>query len=575
MTIAVQKLLTLGAITQCVSTNDEFISKTFLAPKPNGDKRFILNLKNLNKFISKLHFKMEDYRTASKLLSTNGFMATIDLKEAYFLLPIRESDKKYLRFQFENENLDIITYQFNAMPYGLSVAPRAFTKVIREVISHLRRQGFKSVFFLDDILCIGDSYKECFNNVKTTIELLKCLGFVVNFEKSSLIPKQTCKYLGFIYDSVNQTLSLPCEKRQKIFDLVNKFSLLSKCSIREFAQLIGVLVAACPAIKYGWVYTKILERHRFLALQKYHTYDAVLQLNPEISKDLNWWKSNVWENNNSLRAANFDLEIYSDASRTGWGAVCNNERAHGAWTNDELELHINYLELLAVFLALKYFATHYTNYTILLRVDNTTAISYINRMGGIQFPHLNDLSRQIWQWCEERNNWLFASYINTKDNYEADQESRRFNPDTEWQLSNSAFNKISKSFGIPEIDLFASRANAKCKIYVSWRKDPDAICVDAFTINWNNKFFYAFPPFPIIIKCLQKIIQDKATGIFIFPSWPSQAWYPQLLSLIVSDIIWLSPTQHLVNSCYRHQLTLGAAILSGKHSHRGAFRSQP
>lgn len=105
---------------------------------------------------------------------------------------------------------------------------------------------------------------------------------------------------------------------------------------------------------------------------------------------------------------------------------------------------------LAVFLGLKYFAHDRHNCSILLRIDNTTAISYVNRMGGVQFPHLNDLSRQIWQWCEERNIWIFASYINTKDNIEADRESRKLNPDTEWELSNDAFRRIIYKFGHPE-----------------------------------------------------------------------------------------------------------------------------
>lgn len=90
---------------------------------------------------------------------------------------------------------------------------------------------------------------------------------------------------------------------------------------------------------------------------------------------------------NTIKTATFELEIHTDASRYGWGAACNSERAHGAWKISELDLHINYLELLAVFLALKYFASKQSNCSILLRVDNTTAISYVNRMAGIQYPH--------------------------------------------------------------------------------------------------------------------------------------------------------------------------------------------
>ncbi|KAI8437596.1 hypothetical protein MSG28_011870 [Choristoneura fumiferana] len=512
MQLAIQNLKDLGAITICSPSRDQYLSKIFLTPKPNGAKRFILNLKNLNKFVEKAHFKMEDYRTAARIIPKGGFMATIDLKEAYLLIPIAKPDRRYLRFQFEHENLQLVTYEFNAMPYGLSVAPRTFTKLMKEVVTHLRSQGFKSVCYLDDLLCIGKDYTECVTNVQHTVRLLECLGFIINYDKSSLKPQQCSKFLGFIYNSQDMTISLPCDKQRKILQLVQKFMLLPDCTICDFAQLIGVLVAACPAAKYGWLYTKILERQKFLALQKHHDYKAKIKLSNLILEDLVWWQNHISSISWSMVPPDYSLEIFSDASRTGWGGFCAGNRVNGAWKTQEMEYHINFLELLAVFLCLKCFAVYHLNCAILLRIDNTTAISYINRMGGVQFPHLNNLARQIWQWCEMRNIWLFASYINTRDNTEADEESRKLNPDTEWELSDLAFQKIIDHFGQPEVDLFASRANAKCQTYVSWKRDPEAFCIDAFTINWSQKFFYAFPPFSVIIKCVQKILYDKATG---------------------------------------------------------------
>lgn len=140
MVEAVNKLVELGAVSHCVPSEDQYISNIFLAPKSNGGKRFILNLKPLNKFIEKTHFKMEDYRTASKLIPQGGYLATIDLKEAYLLIPVSKNDRKCLRFNFKAPNSnDLFTYEFTAIPYGLSVAPRVFTKIMREVMSYLRK----------------------------------------------------------------------------------------------------------------------------------------------------------------------------------------------------------------------------------------------------------------------------------------------------------------------------------------------------------------------------------------------------------------------------------------------------
>lgn len=573
MQLAINKLISLGAVTICEPTSDQYISKIFLAPKPNGDKIFILNLKSFNKFVSNSHFKMEDYRTASKLIPQYGFLATIDLREAYLLLPVCKVHRKYLRFQFTPLGSNKpTTYEFSAMPYGLSVAPRVFTKVMKEVMAYLRRQGHQSVIYLDDILCIANNVEKCTDNVNKTIRLLERLGFIINNEKSSLEPKQICKFLGLIFDTRTLSISLPPEKRNNIAQLIQKYSNLKQCTIREFSQLIGVLTAACPAVKYEWLYTKLLERHKYLALLKHNdNYEAKMHLPIIIFDDLDWWRLNIGTTSNSMRTVGYKLEIYTDASRTGWGSVCGDKRVSGRWKLDEAKHHINYLELLAAFLGLKSYAHEYTNCAILLRVDNTTAISYINRMGGIQFPHLSDLTRSIWRWCEERSITIFASYVNTKFNL-ADVESRKVNPDTEWELSHKAFQIITRQFGCPELDLFASRSNAKCDAYVSWKPDPDAIAVDAFTIDWQPKLFYAFPPFSLILKCLRKVIDDEASGILVFPYWPSQPWFPVLQDILDSNIIFLNPSKFLLQSHFREHhplhanLTLGVAKLCGRRS---------
>lgn len=125
---SITNLLELGAVETCSPCREQFISKIFLRPKPNGKYRFILNLKPLNKFIESDHFKMEDIRTAIKLVSQDFFMCSIDLKESYFLVAIAPEHRKYLRFEFER-----VLYQFTALPYGLSTAPSVFTKLMKPV----------------------------------------------------------------------------------------------------------------------------------------------------------------------------------------------------------------------------------------------------------------------------------------------------------------------------------------------------------------------------------------------------------------------------------------------------------
>lgn len=562
---AIKKLLDIGAICNCNHNKDEFISSVFLIPKSNGQKRFILNLKKLNKFIQTHHFKMEDYRTASKLISKNCFMASIDLKDAYFLVNIQEPDRKYLRFKYRD-----LIYQFSCLPFGLCTAPYVFTKLLKPVMECLRSKGILCVIYLDDILCFGQTYMDCQNNVQMITKLLQSLGFILNEEKSCLIPSRNCRFLGFNFNSTEMILELPLEKRQKIKHYLQYFIDIKKCNLHDFTRLIGLLISACPALEYSWLYTKKLEHLKYIYLFYNPNYNQSITITRETKSDMIWWLNNVDKGFHKFKLNKYEIEIYSDASRTGWGAYCNGKKSYGFWTEDERRLHINELELKAALFGLKIFANNFYDCEILLRIDNTTAISCLNRMGSVQYPHLNEVSREIWQWCESKKIHIFASYISSKDNYEADALSRMQLSDTEWELGDYAFDEVINSFGIFDVDLFASRSNAKCDTYVTWKCDPNAWKIDAFTFSWNNLYFYAFPPFALILKMLRKIVIDEAEGVVIVPYWPTQAWYPLFKRLVRSKCITFDPNINLLKSPFRRphhlhsSLCLLAARLSGK-----------
>lgn len=561
---AIITLIKKGAVSKCKPCDKQFISTYFLRQKSNGDYRFILNLKKLNKSIIAPHFKMENIKTALKLLSKNSYMAAIDLQDGYLLVPIDKKSRKFLRFSYKNE-----LYEFNVLPFGLSIAPYIFTKLLKPVIEKLRTHGILLVVYLDDILLITENREHCLKNIQITQNLLKSLGLIINTKKSQLTPFKQCKFLGFVLDSKQFSIYLTSEKREKIKKAVNELYNGKSFVIRYVAKVIGKLIAACPAVCYGWLYTKRLERAKFLALNECNNdYEKRMQITTDMKLDLKWWLEKICTAKNDIRENKYDLEIFTDASLTGWGVFCAGEKAHGWWEHNESN-HINLLELKAVFNGLKCFAKNKHDCEILLRIDNTTAISYINRMGGIKYLKLNKIARDIWQWCEKRNIFLYASYIKSKDNFHADIESRRLPPETEWEIASWAYNIITKELGIPEIDLFASCLNRKCKKFVSWKKDPDAFEIDAFTISWKDFFFYAFPPFSIILKVLRKIIIDKAEGIVVVPYWPTQPWYPLYKSLATSPLINLGPDSKLLSSPYSqtHPLSQKLILVAAKLSY--------
>ena len=215
---AIDKVLHLGAIRPCLPLKTKFVSSYFLVRK-QVSFRFILNLKKFNKFIKTEHFKIEDTRMATKLIAQDDHMANLDLENAYFLIPFKNNLSKFLRFVFKGR-----MFEFTCLPFGLSIALFIFTKVMKPVVLHLRKLGFMSIIYLDDILCIGSTLEACRENVKATLDTLYALGFIVNLGKSNLEPAQKAEFLGFIINSRKKTLELPEKKRQKMLNLIRVFS---------------------------------------------------------------------------------------------------------------------------------------------------------------------------------------------------------------------------------------------------------------------------------------------------------------------------------------------------------------
>ena len=102
------------------------------------------------------------------------------------------------------------------MPFGYSLAPRVFTKVLKPLISHFRANGYRVFIFLDDNLLISSSVEECFSQLSSLRDLLQSLVFVISVTKSQPIPFKRIPYLGFIIDTFSVTLSLPVEKVDKM-----------------------------------------------------------------------------------------------------------------------------------------------------------------------------------------------------------------------------------------------------------------------------------------------------------------------------------------------------------------------
>ena len=183
ISMEIEKLLSKGVIIPTLREEGEYTSPIFTRPKKDGTSRVILNLKHLNEHVLYRHFKMESLCTVLHVVKPGCYMASIDLKDAYYSVPIATEYQKYLKFQWQGQLCKYVCF-----PNGLAFCPRKFTKLLKPVFSHLRQLGHLSASHIDDSYLQGDDYADCEKNVMDTIKMFDSLGFTIHPEKSCFAP---------------------------------------------------------------------------------------------------------------------------------------------------------------------------------------------------------------------------------------------------------------------------------------------------------------------------------------------------------------------------------------------------
>ena len=309
----IQKLLDKKVIVESEEEIDQFVSPIFIRPQKDGKYRLICNLKHLNKFIQYRHFKMDSLVSVLRMITPNCYMASIDLKDAYYCIPVAEVYQKYLKFYWNSK-----LYMYRACPMGLCMSPRLFTKVLKPVFSRLRQNGHQSVIYIDDIYLQGDNVHACKENATATANMLVNCGFVINPEKSVFQPSQEIEYLGFLLNSKNMTIAIADNKAFKVVAICDEYLKSKRNSIRDLSTVIGNLVASFPAVPHGQLFYRQLENEKISALKMSKgQFDAEVHISNLAFNDLKWWKLNIVGSKAPIARGQSDLIIETDASLLG------------------------------------------------------------------------------------------------------------------------------------------------------------------------------------------------------------------------------------------------------------------
>ena len=205
MQAEIQSMLQKQAISLVEESSKSFYSQMFLVPKKDSRQRPVINLKKLNQSVKTEHFKMEGIHMLKDLPRAGDWMAKIDLKDAYVMIPIAQEDRDFLNFQWKNQ-----TYQFNCLPLGFSSALWVFTKTKRPVVPILMKMGLCLIIYIDDTFVMAETETLLKDHITAVIYLLENLGLVINHSKSELNPTEEIEFIWFT------ELKLPGGKIKKI-----------------------------------------------------------------------------------------------------------------------------------------------------------------------------------------------------------------------------------------------------------------------------------------------------------------------------------------------------------------------
>ena len=413
--------------------------------------------------------------------------------------------------------------------------------------------------YLDDWLLRAPCPEICQRHTQTLLALCRELGWVVNLKKSELVPQQIFNFVGYRFDLLTGRV-LPTPERWQA--LQTKLLLIKNrdfCTVRQLMSLIGLLTATEKQVWLGRLHMRpiqwYLKRHWYVP----EVLEKVIPVSKTLHPHLDWWlnEDNVLRGQ-PLHPLCHALQLFTDASNAGWGAHLADFTARGVWSVQESLLHINVLELKAVFLALKSFKQLCKNRIVLVATDNTTVVSYINKEGGMKSGSLCAPLWRILSWCHLRKIVLRARHIPGHLNVIADKLSRHCQViQTEWSLSLRVFKLLCAKWGTPKMDLFATRFNTKLSRFVSPVPDQAAWAVDTLNLHWETLNVYAFPPFSLLGKVLSKVRdQGCRRMILIAPGWPNISWFWDLVSLSSQIPLTLPVQEDLVTqpfngTCHR------------------------
>ena len=320
---------------------------------------------------------METPESIRTSLIPGEWVSLTGLSDAYLPIPTHPNSRKYLRSCHMSQ-----VFQFTSLPFRLAIVPQVFTTIVKEVKLIALLRGLRLHQYLDNWLIRSQSQEAAQVNTQAVVDLTQSLGWITNQEQSELKPTQVFSFVGYEYH-IDTALVKPTQERWlKLQDLILQLKSRHVLTARCLISLIGLLASTEKMVPVGRLHMRPFQFHLKEHCRYPQSLDSLLPWMETISAHLDWWQNPT----NVMRGADLlpkdhNIQLFTDASNEGCGAHLEQTSTKGLWSDRGKRLHINVLELKAVFLALQSFKDQCQNQTVLVATDNSTVVAYINKRG--------------------------------------------------------------------------------------------------------------------------------------------------------------------------------------------------
>jgi len=374
-------------------------------------------------------------------------MVKINLKDAYFTVPVWQNHQKFLRL------VCLPALRAGKCSHSLhETCHSPVTTTGHQADSLFRRHA-----------CHGSIQRHCPPTCLNRYRSFTRVGLL----ESVLVPSTKMEFLGFMVDSISLSLALPRDKTRNVRRECQTLLDSPLVTVRQLAKLLGHLTSTSTiqAVFPGPLHFHHLQNKKNRALAHSHIYDSATPLSPQAKEELVWWRDN-------LEAWNGKALIWGSPDRclpTRLGSILQRSVHRGSMVSRGISFPHKLSQTSGW--GICFCERHRANASQLVNGQFYSHPLH-KQDGGTKSPVLARLASELWEWCLHHNILIKAQYLPVVQNICADQESRPFLDHHNWKLDPLLFPELNQVWGPLEVDLFASQLSTQLPRFYSWMLFP-------------------------------------------------------------------------------------------------------